>query len=493
MKIVWLILLPIILFAKNYYVQNGGNDNSAGTAIAPWAHCPGMDGWTGSATLSAGDTVYFNNSDTWSWNGFGPGGRILLVEAGVTYIGNEWPSADSDCSDGGCAKIDLTDSDPNVWFNMKDDHATHEMGVKGFEFDGNNTSCGNVIGINGRDGSYNTTDMVGAMKRVQECYIHNVRSDYSCGSSSTYAYGVDVTTGDYSTGANTKNVEILNNHFYQMYYNAIVLYPGNKQTDNWVDSVVVRGNRIIQQIGSDNDGNVNPGFVAKNWVKHFTFEYNYLYDMPTNCVSVTTHNSSQYSVDEAIIRYNILNSNDNSTNNGIIIQGPSLNNMRTFRIYGNIVMGTWFQYGIKVRNNLDDGLRIFIYNNTVINDNIMVEALTAVVDSGEIKNNISTGGIVDDDGTFIISNNNTTDNCFKDIANLPTGFMGTYNVDLAPDNDGLSITENSDCMDGGATLGAPYNSSINTVSRPQNGSYDIGAYEIPVGGPEAPKNIRIKK
>ena len=72
--------------AANYYVKNGGDDNAAGTSDATaWAHSPGMAGWTGTATLKSGDTVYFNSGDTWT--GADP---LLNATAGVTYDGSTY-------------------------------------------------------------------------------------------------------------------------------------------------------------------------------------------------------------------------------------------------------------------------------------------------------------------------------------------------------------------------------------------------------------------
>jgi len=49
-----------------YYIKNGGNDALDGLSDGnAWAHHPWMSGWTGSATISAGDTVYLNKGDTW--------------------------------------------------------------------------------------------------------------------------------------------------------------------------------------------------------------------------------------------------------------------------------------------------------------------------------------------------------------------------------------------------------------------------------------------
>jgi hypothetical protein len=60
-------LLIILLFlATTYYVKAGGNDNANGTSTGTaWGHCPGLTGWTGTATLAAGDNVLFNRGDSW--------------------------------------------------------------------------------------------------------------------------------------------------------------------------------------------------------------------------------------------------------------------------------------------------------------------------------------------------------------------------------------------------------------------------------------------
>lgn len=50
----------------DYYVKNGGNDSASGLDDDnAWAYCPGMTSWSGSATLSPGDNVYFKRGDQW--------------------------------------------------------------------------------------------------------------------------------------------------------------------------------------------------------------------------------------------------------------------------------------------------------------------------------------------------------------------------------------------------------------------------------------------
>ncbi len=110
----------------------------------------------------------------------------------------------------------------------------------------------------------------------------------------------------------------------------------------------------------------------------------------------------------------------------------------------------------------------------------------------EIKNNIASS-ITDSDGTATISNNILNNNCFINTSNLPTGFTGTYGVDMEPNTDGLSLGAASACIGTGASLGSPYNSSINTISRTSGSGWDIGAYEYDDGSnlPNPPTNLRI--
>jgi hypothetical protein len=67
---------------------------------------------------------------------------------------------------------------------------------------------------------------------------------------------------------------------------------------------------------------------------------------------------------------------------------------------------------------------------------------------------------------------------------LPTGFTGTYGTDMVPNTTYFSLPIDSPAVNTGATLGAPYNGSINgaaltvPVTRPQGAGYDIGAYEF---------------
>jgi len=72
----------------------------------------------------------------------------------------------------------------------------------------------------------------------------------------------------------------------------------------------------------------------------------------------------------------------------------------------------------------------------------------------------------------------TGDPLLKDPSDLPSGFTGTYGVDMEPDSDGLNITVGSSAKDYGISLGSAYNSSINSVTRPSGVGWDVGAYEF---------------
>jgi hypothetical protein len=52
-----------------------------------------------------------------------------------------------------------------------------------------------------------------------------------------------------------------------------------------------------------------------------------------------------------------------------------------------------------------------------------------------------------------------------------------YGIDMEPYPNGLNITLDSPAKDYGVSLGSAYNSSINSVARPSDAGWDIGAYE----------------
>jgi hypothetical protein len=83
-------------FSATYYVDYGsGSDSYNGTSTStPWKHAPGMSGWTGSATLSSGDTVILKGGVTWTFTSktadlWTPPVSGLTIEGGQR-LGTPW-------------------------------------------------------------------------------------------------------------------------------------------------------------------------------------------------------------------------------------------------------------------------------------------------------------------------------------------------------------------------------------------------------------------
>jgi hypothetical protein len=71
----------------------------------------------------------------------------------------------------------------------------------------------------------------------------------------------------------------------------------------------------------------------------------------------------------------------------------------------------------------------------------------------------------------------SSDPLFSNPANLPTGFTGTYGVDMVPNWDGFSLLKGSPGINRGMALSSDFDRSINSIRRPAGDGWDIGAYE----------------
>ncbi len=482
--------------ASIYYISTGGDDGNTGTnPDAPWQNCPGMQGWSGSGSLSAGDTVYFNRGDTWEVSG---GAAVLQVTGGVFYDGATWGT--------GTRAVFRTSADlsRSVIAILKD-HATVPTVVRGFEADAGGTITSG-IGINHPQME---NPLPGATKRIEDCIIHDIMS-YSA--QNTYKYGIVISNwnGEY----HVKNVEIINCKVYNISRGGINLYPGNDIPGNRVENVLVRGNEVWN-IGMDPDY-AGSCLAIKNHVINAVVEYNYVHDPIRGIgIGVSTHPEEGFiGPENAIIRHNII---ANSKHAGMYITswGPL-----SLAIYGNIIMNSTY-HAINLTNQLIDSLSIRIYNNTMVNnypgsqwaEQIRISCKDATISALEVCNNLiyttdSTRAMLDDHGllnahfnnlyykslggTLVIINGTTYtasniatweptcltgDPLFYITSDLPTGFTGTYGVDMRPNTDGLTLTESSPAKDKGASLGDSYKSSINTTPRPYGDAWDIGAYE----------------
>jgi len=123
-----------------------------------------------------------------------------------------------------------------------------------------------------------------------------------------------------------------------------------------------------------------------------------------------------------------------------------------------------------------------VYNNTVYGNGLYGVEVVSVAVNAEIRNNIiyANGGTISNAGiATIISNNFTLDPQFKDVASKD-----------------FRLTVGSQAINSGVTLSAVKN-DFGGTARPQDGAYDIGAFEYQsavtgaVTGIAAPTNLRI--
>jgi hypothetical protein len=85
-----MLCYSVTAFSATYYVDYAsGSDSNNGTSTAtPWKYAPGMSGWTGSATLSNGDTVILKGGVTWTFASTTKTLWVLPV-AGLTIQGGQ--------------------------------------------------------------------------------------------------------------------------------------------------------------------------------------------------------------------------------------------------------------------------------------------------------------------------------------------------------------------------------------------------------------------
>lgn len=465
-------------WAATYYVSNQGSDSNSGSQSSPWAHCPGMTGWGGSATLHAGDTVYFNSAGTWS----GSGSQLLSVTGGVAYIGDEWGT-------GTRATLQSTGNVSNGVVYFGTDDATYETVLKGFVVNLNNHS-GDVISLN----RPSTHTMTGATKIVENCIVEN---GYTATGEN---HGIAIKAPKYDIS----NVEVINNIVHDIPGDGIMAYSHYASTVGKISNVTVRGNTVYKT--GEASGNQGCGIYVKDQIDTEVVEFNTVYSVPGDGIRVMADPGSINPMN-ITLRYNLIY---NTQKRGIgCEQRGGASQPSVVDIYGNIIYGC-SSYGIYFTSQLNGIITARIYNNTVYNNgssSIQVDNSTANFQVLDIKNNILDSGgsaISAPSGWVTAQSNNISSNPgFKNTSNLPTGFTGTYGNDMEPNNDGLSIVSGS-AIDGGIDLGSSFAGAINIsgtsmdVTRSSEGTgWDIGAYEkitTDTAGSinlSAPTNLRI--
>jgi hypothetical protein len=486
-----------------YYVSTTGNDNNAGTSpSAPWAHCPGMVGWTGSATLRKGDVIYFRSQDTFICNP--PANYINCLEtvAGVTYDGASWGS-------GTRAKIQLSSGqyNPDV-ISVRVSNVT----AKGLEVDGNSNNCDGII-VN----APSSEDISNI--EISNCVVHH---NFGSGAGSWH-YGI--LAGSYE-GHRVINVSFLDNIVYNVFHEGILLYPNRELSTNGVTNALVRGNEVYntgQGLAAD-DWAYGAGILIKDGVTNAIIEYNYLHDNPMVGIQFDTASNAGAWPTAIKVRHNLIR---NSGAYGIYVLNSGAYNY-DFDVYGNIIAeyglaGRYYGNGVQIAANGNYGSSSMrFYSNTFYSiANVGTSKAGFLVQGGltgnpliDLKNNIfysnnhyavsdepggkitrrynlyyrSSGAsdpVVYDGGVSYSRstvatwdlNAKSADPLFIDALNIPTDISSIS----GPNTNGLALQQGSPAIDTGFNLGSSYATSIDKVARPQGSGWDIGAYEY-VGG-----------
>ena len=480
-----------------YYVDFSdinASDSNAGTSPSlPWKFCPGMLGWSGSASLIATDTVYFKNSTTWTNSS---SSTFLEATGGVTFDGKTWGSGTRAVFRA--LTSNTSASRPGI-INIGQDDEFIDTKIVGFELDGNGKYMSGVT-INWPS---STGSLEGATKLIEDNVIHNFGDP---GGTVFGIYGIKVgALSDYVT----RDIEIYNNTIYDTPRSGIAIYDALSSGTHEISNVLIKGNTVYN---AGQGGSVRgEGILLKDEVYDIVIEYNYLHSNDGRGVFLED-GSGRPGPTDITIRYNIITDNDLG---GIALAQPAA---KSFEAYGNLIfqnnnLGSGGS-GLYFESNLSAAISAKVYNNTFFenaNGEILITS-AASFSTFEFKNNIcyslSTmkpytdqaggsvtahttniyyrpgGGTLVSDGGYYTAANLTTweasglssDPVFNDSLTVPTGFINltTY---PEPDTDGLNITSGSPAENAATSLASTYNNSVNSVTRPSGAAWDIGAYE----------------
>ena len=502
--------------AATYYVSPSGSNSNAGTSpSAPWATCPGMMATSHPKTLSPGDTVYFDNAGTWTAS---TGGELLRMSGGVTYDGETWGSGTRAVLRAG---VRFTQGVIVYWY--KDDPSIPTV-LKGFEMDGGSYG---VTGI-GIGDPWAPASMTGATKRVENCIVHH------CGFADELpltSYGIKVgATG----GRQTHNVEILNCKVYTISRTGIAVYPNPSDAANRIHNVLVRGCEVYDTglVSSSSGWSI----LMNNHVTDVTVEYNYVHDSKSGIGISVSPDLSLQGPQNCAVRYNLVTG---------ITTSPAVRDQceavapRSYAVYGNLFYRNE-EYGYHLQYP-SSSCTASIYNNTFFENCAdygsaeVYIGTRASMPSVEFRNNLISAGtgryalwdnsggslahshnlFYRPDGGTLVRNGGSSYSAsglaawestglaanpgFKNSANLPTGFSGTYGDNLIPNADGLSLRPDGNAVEEAQTLAASFAGAINLSGQGggalRTAPWDIGAYELTAvaGGqvPVPPSRLRI--
>jgi hypothetical protein len=362
--ILFFLCLTSHVFATTYYVSTTGDDRNSGTSPStPWKHCPGMTGWSGSTTLSNGDTVLFRSQDTWSGT---PNGFLQTTTAGVTYDGGTYGT-------GTRATIQASaDAVPGSWPLVLLNHSNTVF--KNFDLDGNNKNCS---GVQAMSESGNTTNI-----EINNVIVHDT------GSSDDYQYGILVGS---ASGNRTDDVRVINCVVHDVGHEGICLYPSSAP-GNQISNITVRNCKVYNTGLTNQD--YGDGILIKNYVSGATIEFNNLYN--NGAVGIQFETAPGIVGPTGVrLGYNLIRKNKGW---GLYVVNEGSRALQ-FEFYGNLLIdngsagvyggGAWITYGdyqtstIKLYNNT-----FYCFGNTPYNGCIQIMSGVTGTPTIELKNNI---------------------------------------------------------------------------------------------------------
>lgn len=466
-----LAILPSYVFGATYYVDADAAGGGDGSLATPWDDVSDITG------LNAGDTVYFDNADTWTQSS---NSCLLNVVGGVTYDGATWGAGTRAIFS---SATDITSTADGI-IRFREDDNTYETVVTGFELDLNDNATSGVM-IN----RYVSQDLTGEIKRVEDCVIHDIET-------STTHYGILVGNDNSHL---TENVEILDNVVYNTPRSAILCYEQYQGGTGHVSTVTIRGNEVYNA-GRTGGGTTGAGVDIKNDSNNIMVENNYLHD---NQLGVSVDNDSGYPGPNSItVRYNVVTANSDGGFN------VNQNMDKDVVFYGNLVYENSGP-GVIIWSSLGGTCSLKFYNNTFYHNSgyeVDIENPGATFSAFEFKNNIfdASGTCLRDQGPDITGHSN---NIYYDsgggtlvssggstytAATIVAGYEATA-ITTSPaftdaGSDDFTLTNTSPAVNAGANLGETYDDglhstsswpdSIVTIDRDTVGSaWDIGAYE----------------